>query len=180
MEERTNTLLTKFLVSCKNVTTVTDLVFEQARMDLHERKFDVMSICGILLSFCANSQTHLYFVEENIKKAIAVLGKDYEIQTFPFWSFLFHKSLISPQSTVNADIIHIIYFYSSETIFYSRRLNHQPHHHHQQQRYHHCHRHRHLHLLNLRHRRHCHCRCRCCLLPMVTAIVLGPPERMAQ
>lgn len=76
-EERTNNLLSKFLVSCKNVNTVTELIFEQARKDLHERKFDVMSICGILLSFCANSQTHLYFVEENIKKAF--LGKDYEI-----------------------------------------------------------------------------------------------------
>ena len=75
-----NNRLSKFLQSCNNVNALTDSIFKQAGKDLLEGKFDIMSICGILLSFCANSQTHLYFVEENIKKAIALLGKNCKIQ----------------------------------------------------------------------------------------------------
>lgn len=34
----------------------------------------------MLLSFSVNSQTHLYFVMENIKEAVTLLGKNYDIE----------------------------------------------------------------------------------------------------
>jgi hypothetical protein len=50
------------------------------KADTQTGSLDVLSICGILVSFVANSQSHLYFVMENIKKALTILNKKYDIE----------------------------------------------------------------------------------------------------
>lgn len=75
-----NNQIKKFLTTSKKVNTVTDLIFEHVKKDFQENKIDVLSICGMLLSFSENSQTHLYFVMENLKAAVDILGKNYDIE----------------------------------------------------------------------------------------------------
>ena len=48
---------------------ITDFIFNHVKDDRFNKKLDVLSICGMLVSFVVNSQSHLYFVMENIKKA---------------------------------------------------------------------------------------------------------------
>ena len=64
----------------KKVKTLTDFIFEDIKRDRAEHKLDALSICGMLLSFIANSQTHLYFAMECIREAVAKLQKDHNIE----------------------------------------------------------------------------------------------------
>jgi hypothetical protein len=72
--------LSKFSRTSKKINTVTDFIFNQVKQDSLTKTLDVLSICGMLLSFVVNSQSHLYFVMENIKKAVSVLNKHYDIE----------------------------------------------------------------------------------------------------
>jgi hypothetical protein len=72
--------LLKFIGTSKKINTVTDFIFDQVKRDKETQGLDVLSICSILLSFIVNSQYHLYFVMENIEKAISVLNKNYDIE----------------------------------------------------------------------------------------------------
>jgi hypothetical protein len=72
--------LSKFLGASKKVNTLTDFIFEDVKRDREEHKLDALSICGLLLSFVANSQTHLYFAMECIKEAVIRLEKDHNIE----------------------------------------------------------------------------------------------------
>jgi hypothetical protein len=90
-----NNQIRKFLTTSKKANTVTDLIFEHVKKDLQENKIDVLSICGMLLSFSENSQTHLYFVMENLKAAVAILGKIMTLKT----SFPLNRLLIRIQNT---------------------------------------------------------------------------------
>jgi hypothetical protein len=75
----TDDILVKFIRTSKKVNTVTDFIFDHIKDDRQNHRLDVLSICGILLSFVINSQSHLYFVMENIKKANELLKKKYDI-----------------------------------------------------------------------------------------------------
>ena len=72
------------LVKCsrtsKKINTVTDFIFDQVKSDANTHSLDVLSICGMLLSFAVNSQSHLYLAMENIKKAADILSKNYDIE----------------------------------------------------------------------------------------------------
>ena len=72
--------LSKFIGNSKKINTVTDFIFDQVRDDRHAHTLDVLSICGMLLSFVVNSHSHLYFAMENIKKATNFLNKNYDIE----------------------------------------------------------------------------------------------------
>jgi hypothetical protein len=72
--------LQKFLLTSKKVNTVTDFIFEHVKSDMQTGSLDVLSICGILISFVVNSQSHLYFAMENIKKALSVINKKDDIE----------------------------------------------------------------------------------------------------
>ena len=72
--------LSKFIGTSKKINTVTDFIFDQVRNDRYTHTLDVLSICGMLLSFVVNFHSHLYFAMENIKKAANILNKDYEIE----------------------------------------------------------------------------------------------------
>jgi hypothetical protein len=72
--------LSKFLGTSKKANTLTDFIFEDVKRDRKEHKLDALSICGMLLSFVANTQTHLYFAMESIKEAVATLGKNHNIE----------------------------------------------------------------------------------------------------
>jgi hypothetical protein len=72
--------LAKFIRTSKKVNTVTDFIFDQIKADNQAQSLDVLSICGILISFVVNSQSHLYFVMENIKKAAGILNTNYDIE----------------------------------------------------------------------------------------------------
>jgi hypothetical protein len=75
-----NNQLAKFLGTSKKVNTFTDFIFEGVKKDFQEHKPDALTICGMLLSFVANSQTHLYFAMESIKEAVAIVGKDHNLE----------------------------------------------------------------------------------------------------
>jgi hypothetical protein len=72
--------LQKFLLTSKKINTVTNFIFEQVKADAQTSSLDVLSICGILVSFVVNSQSHLYFAMENIKKALTILNKKYDVE----------------------------------------------------------------------------------------------------
>jgi hypothetical protein len=72
--------LTKFIGTSKRVNTVTDFIFTHIQNDVQAHTLDVLSICGVLLSFVVNSQSHLYFAMENIKTAANILSKNYDIE----------------------------------------------------------------------------------------------------
>lgn len=59
---------------------ITDFIFNHVKDDRFNKKLDVLSICGMLVSFVVNSQSHLYFVMENIKKAMDIFNKKYDIE----------------------------------------------------------------------------------------------------
>jgi hypothetical protein len=79
-KEFRNSQLSKFLGASKKVNILTDYIFEDVKRDRDEHKLDALSICGMLISFVANSQTHLYFAMESIKEAVAKLGKEHNIE----------------------------------------------------------------------------------------------------
>jgi hypothetical protein len=72
--------LTKFVGTSKRANTVTDFIFHQVRNGYQSHSLDVLTICGLLISFVANSQSHLYFSMENINNAANVLNKNYDIE----------------------------------------------------------------------------------------------------
>lgn len=61
---------------------ITDFIFNHVKDDRFNKKLDVLSICGMLVSFVVNSQSHLYFVMENIKKAMDIFNKKYDIEKY--------------------------------------------------------------------------------------------------
>ena len=67
--------LAKCSRTSKKINTVTDFIFDQVKSDANTHSLDVLSICGMLLSFAVNSQSHLYLAMENIKKAADILSK---------------------------------------------------------------------------------------------------------
>jgi hypothetical protein len=72
--------LIKFIGTSKKINTVTDFIFNQVKNDYQSHTLDVLSICGMLLSFVVNSHSHLYFTMENIKTAANILNKNYDIE----------------------------------------------------------------------------------------------------
>jgi len=70
----TKELVSKFGRKAKNVNDVTDLIFNQVRHDYQNNDKDVLTICGILISFVLNAESHLYFVMENLREARTRLG----------------------------------------------------------------------------------------------------------
>ena len=58
----------KFTQKTRKINNVSDFIFDQVKYDKEHHQLDVLSICGMLLSFVLNAESHLYFVIENIKK----------------------------------------------------------------------------------------------------------------
>ncbi|MGC1131522.1 MAG: hypothetical protein WA941_01765 [Nitrososphaeraceae archaeon] len=75
-----NDLLSKFLGTSNKVNIVTDSIFNGIKKDLENKRYDELTICGMLLSFVLNSQTHLYFAMESVREAVTKLGKDYDLE----------------------------------------------------------------------------------------------------
>ena len=57
-----NKYLMNFIGTSEKINTVTDFIFDQVKSDKETKTLHVLSICGVLLSFVVNSQSHLYFV----------------------------------------------------------------------------------------------------------------------
>jgi hypothetical protein len=73
--------LSKFGQTSKKVNSVTDFIFNHVKHDVEfNKKIDILTICGMLLSFVVNSQSHLNFFMENIKKAMDILNKKRDIE----------------------------------------------------------------------------------------------------
>lgn len=69
----------KFIQKSRKVNNVSNFIFEEIRMNRANHQLNVLSICGILLSFVINAESHLYFVVENIKKAQILLNNNSDI-----------------------------------------------------------------------------------------------------
>lgn len=70
----------KFIQKTRKINNVSDFIFDQVKYDKEHHQLDVLSICGMLLSFVLNAESHLYFVIENIKKAQKILNITYDIE----------------------------------------------------------------------------------------------------
>jgi hypothetical protein len=75
-----NRLFSKFLGTSNRVNSLTDLIIADVKTDLEGNKLDALSICGMLLSFVLNAETHLYFSMESIKEAVNMVGTKHDIE----------------------------------------------------------------------------------------------------
>ena len=75
-----NEMTNKFIQKTRKTNIVSDFLFDQVKYDKEHHQLDVLSICGMLLSFVLNAESHLYFVIENIKKTQTVLNTTYDIE----------------------------------------------------------------------------------------------------
>jgi hypothetical protein len=69
-----NELVSKFSRKAENVNHITDLIFNEVKHDYETKNLNVLSICGLLISFVLNAESHLYFVVENVKETKTRLG----------------------------------------------------------------------------------------------------------
>ena len=101
--EFTKNLLSKFIRKTKNANSVTNLIFNQVKHDYETNNQYVMSICGVLISFVLNSESHLYFAMESIIEAKNRLGiTNFEVEDI----FSIESSVI--QNTKNVTDINAI------------------------------------------------------------------------
>jgi hypothetical protein len=71
----------KFIVKTNEVKVNKELLLSAINKQiLKERKVDVLSVAGILLLIVGQSETFVYYVIENLKKAQSILGSTYDIE----------------------------------------------------------------------------------------------------
>ena len=75
-----NEMTHKFIQKTRKINNVSNFIFDQVKYDKEHHQLDVLSICGMLLSFVLNAESHLYFVIENIKKAQKILNLTQDIE----------------------------------------------------------------------------------------------------
>jgi hypothetical protein len=92
----------KFIGKTKKVNSITDYIFFDVKKDFDNDQLDALSICGTLLSFVLNSESHLYYVMENLKKANKLLKTSYDIE-----EIFSLESKVTQDSEIVADIIAI-------------------------------------------------------------------------
>jgi len=79
-EKFTKRVASKFITKSKKVNTTTDSIFHDVKNDLDNHQLDALSISGLLLSFVLNSESHLYYIMENLKVAKSFLENDFDIE----------------------------------------------------------------------------------------------------